>query len=362
MSNVAHRLATGMAVLPVALILLAGAAMILLFAQKNLLVDLQITRNGYASRIAYAAADSGLAVALSKLNDPAQRKTLLSETKGAGTYDTLATSELTQALGESVDVRIKFKALSLGGSDLRLQVQSTGCINDCKKGRAIVSQTIAMRGGIHQIPVALLSARTSIAASGPVTLSNQSPVVRGMLMHAGGGINRDEAVQRLSLPGQNPDLAEAAQDSGYAQQSADQFFARWFGADKDFIRSTATRVTCAGECASSVAALGSRVIWLDGNARLSNGNLGSSAAPVIIIATGSLQLAGTLRLTGIVYSMAPVTNIQLGSGSVEGAVIAEHALNVSQGGRLVYNPVILQRAQSHLGRFVPVPGSWSDGE
>lgn len=362
MSHVARRLALGMAVLPVALILLAGAALILLFAQKNLLVDLQVTRNGYASRVAYAAADSGLAVALSRLNDAAQRKTLLSETKGAGTYDTIASPVFTEILGPSVEARIKLKALRLGGPDVRLQVQSTGCVSDCAKGRVTVSQTMAMRGGIHQIPVALLSARGSIDVSGPVTLSNQSPVVRGMLMHAGSAINSDDAVQRFSLPGQNPDLAEIAHDPRYAQQSVDQFFARWFGADKDFIRSTAAKVTCTGECAGTVAALGSRVIWLDGNARLSNGNLGSPEAPVIIIATGSLQLAGTLRLTGVVYSMAPLTTIQLVSGSIEGAVIAENALNVSQGGRLSYNPVILQRAQSHLGRFVPVPGSWSDGE
>ena len=56
----------GVAVLPVAIILLAGAALMLFFSQKNLLVDLQITRNGYVSRIAYAAADSGLALAMSR--------------------------------------------------------------------------------------------------------------------------------------------------------------------------------------------------------------------------------------------------------------------------------------------------------
>ena len=42
---------SGVAVLPVAIILLAGAALMLFFSQKNLLVDLQITRNGYVSRI-----------------------------------------------------------------------------------------------------------------------------------------------------------------------------------------------------------------------------------------------------------------------------------------------------------------------
>lgn len=353
---------SGLAVLPVAVILLAGAALILLFAQKNLLTDLQITRNGYASRVAYAAADAGLTVALSRLNNPEQRKTVLAETKSAGFYDTILMSTFTQSIGDSVDARIRLKAVSLGGADVRIQLQSTGCVSDCNKGRATVSQSIVLRGGIHLIPYALISARESIDASGPVVLSNQLPAVRGMLMHAGSSIGHDEAVQRFSSPGQNPDLAEVAHDKAYTQQSADQFFQRWFGADKRFIQTQATRITCSGECAGSVAAAGSRVIWLEGNARLSSGNLGTAAAPVIIVATGNLQLAGSVRITGIIYSMAPVTTVQLGMGTVDGALIAENSVHVSQGGQLSYNAVVLQRAQSSLGRFVSVPGGWSDGE
>lgn len=352
----------GLGVLPVALILLAGASLVLLFSQKNLLVDLRITQNGYGSRVAYAAADSGLAVALTRLNDPEHRKTILAETKGAGAYDALVLPAMTQALSEHVDARVKLKASGLSTPDVRLHLQSTGCVSDCRQGRATVSQTVAMRGGIHRIPYALLSARGGIDATGPVTLSNQTSAVRGMLFHAGGAVSHDAAVQRISLPGRNPDLAEQAGDKAYAASSADAFFLQWFGADKAFIRQQAVRIACQGECSGSVAAAGSRVIWLEGDARLSSGTLGSAAAPVIIIASGAMQIASTVRITGIVYSMAPITNVQLGTGVLDGALIAEQRLQVSQGGQLNYNPVVLQRAQSMLGRFVPVPGSWSDGE
>lgn len=353
---------TGLGVLPVALILLAGAALMLLFSQKNLLVDLKITQNGYSSRVAYAAADSGLAVALSRLNDPEQRKAVLADTKGSGAYDAIPQPVITQALGDGVEARVKLKGLALGGPDVRLQVQSTGCISDCAKGRATVAQTLVMRGGIQQMPYAVLSARGSIDVTGPVTLNNQSAAVRGMLMHAGSTITHDASVQRTSLPGQNPDQAEVLNDKAYAQASADAFFQQWFGADKDFIRAQATSISCSGECAGSVAAAGSRVIWLDGDTRLSSGTLGTAAAPVILIASGNLQLAGSVRITGIVYSMSPVTQVQLTMGALEGALIAENRLMVSAGGLLSYNPIVLQRAQSTLGTFVPVPGSWSDGE
>ena len=352
----------GLGVLPVALILLAGAALMLLFSQKNLLVDLKITQNGYASRVAYAAADSGLAHALSRLNDPEQRKALLADSKGSGAYDAISQPAMTQSLGEGVEARIKVKGFALGGPDVRLQLQSMGCVSDCAKGRATVAQIVAMRGGIQQLPYALLSARNSIDVTGPVTLSNGAPAVRGMLMHAGGAVTHDASVQRISLPGTNPDQAEVAYDKTYAQVGAASFFQQWFGADKAFIQTQAVRIRCQGECAGSIAAAGSRVIWLDGDARLSSGTVGTIAAPVIIIASGNLQLAGAVRITGIVYSMAPITQVQLSMGALDGALIAENRLVVSEGGLFSYNPVVLQRAQSMLGVFVPVPGSWSDGE
>lgn len=354
--------AKGFAVLSVALLLLAGAALILLFAQKNLLVDLQITRNGYASRVAYAAADSGLAVALTRLNDPEQRKQHLVDTKGRGFYDAVTMPEMRQSLGDRVDARIKLKGLALGGSDIRLQLQSTGCISDCSQGKATVSQSVVLQGGIHQTPYALLSARNSINVTGPVTLNNPVAAVRGMLMHAGGAVTYDEQVNRMSASGINPDRAQVALDQAYAQQNADAFFHQWFGADKTMIRDNATRIHCQGDCASRLATAGSRVVWLEGDATLGSGSLGSTAAPVIIIAAGNLQLSGSVRVTGIVYSMAPVTQIQLGMGAVDGAIIAENQLQVGQGGMLTYSPVVLSRAQSTLGRFVLVPGSWSDGE
>lgn len=358
------RCQSGVAVLPIALILLVGAGLMLFFSQKNLLIDLQITRNGYASRVAYAAADSGLALALSRLNDPEQRKTILADTKGSGAYDALVIPSFTQRLGDTIDARVTLKSLSLGGADIRLQLQSTGCIADCARGRASVSQIVAMRGGIHRIPFALLSARGSIDATGPVTLSNQSTAVRGMLMHAGGAITYDEAVQRVTTAGGNPDLAQVALDKHYTQQSPDQFFLSWFGADKTFIREHATRVSCQGDCGSAVAALGSRVIWLEGDARLENGTIGTVNAPVILIASGNLHIGGAARITGLIYSTASLTRVQLadGVGSINGAIVAENGLLVGQGGVLAYNPIVLQRAQSALGQFVPISGSWGDGE
>ncbi len=352
----------GVGVLPVALILLAGAALMILFAQRNLLVDLRITQNGYGHRLAYAAAESGLAVALDRLNDPVLRPQILSDRKGNGAYDTILQSEIRVSLGDALNTTIRIKGEGLGGANIRLQLQSTGCVADCKQGQAVISQTLAMRGGVHRLPFSLISARGEITANGPVSLINQAASVRGMLFHAGKGIIYDESVQRTTIPGQQVEAAEVGNEKTYANLSSDRFFEFWFGADKAFDKKAATVINCNGDCSGAVAGVGSRVIWLEGNALLSNGSLGAATSPVVIIASGGLQISGSVRINGLVYSMAPNTETHLISGRLDGALIAENNLRVQGGGVFTYTPTVLQAAQTRLGTFVPVPGSWSDGE
>ena len=356
----------GAGVLPVALILLAGAALMLLFAQRNLLLDWRITQNGYTHRLAYSAAESGLAVVVSALNDPVQRAQMLADKKGVGTYDTIQTPVHTLSLNDTLTASVSIKGQGLGQSDLRLQLQSTGCVSSCEsdktQGRAVVSQTLAMLGGIHRIPYALLTARGTITASGAPMLSNQTSAARGMLLHAGRTITVEDTVIRQTIAGVHPDAASIAADKQLAQMSSDQFFQYWMGADKDFVQKTAKHIRCGGECGNALAAAGSQVIWIDGNARISSGTIGSATAPVVLIASGPLELTGSARITGVLYSMAPATRLAFVQGRLEGAAIAEQDLVIENTGTYTYHPTALQAAQTHLGRFVSAPGRWSDGE
>jgi hypothetical protein len=361
-----HQVQRGGAVLPVALILLAGAALMLLFAQRNLLVDWRITQNGYGHRLAYSAAESGLAAVVSALNDSSQRAQILADTKGMGRYDTVRKPIHELSIGDMLSTRVDIKALGLGQADLRLQLQSTGCVHSCElgksQGRAVVSQTLAMLGGIHRIPYALMTARGAITATGSPTLNNQVSAVRGMLLHAGRDITVDDTVIRQSVPGNPPDATSVAPDKALSQMLPDQFFQYWLGGDKAFVRNTATPITCSGECGMALAAAGSRVIWIAGDARISSGVIGSAAEPVVLLASGTLEITGSARITGIVYSMGPTTRLALTQGRLEGAVIAENDLLIESTGIYNYHATALQAAQTHLGRFVPVPGRWSDGE
>ena len=75
-----------------------------------------------------------------------------------------------------------------------------------------------------------------------------------------------------------------------------------------------------------------------------------------------MQVSGSVRITGVVYSMAPSTELRLSAGRLDGALILENNLLLQDGGVLTYQPITLQRAQTQLGTFIPVPGSWGDGE
>lgn len=354
----------GAAVLPVALILLAGAALVLLFAQRNLLLDWRMAQQGYHHRLAYTAAESGLAVLLAGLNDPTQRPLILADKKGTGAYDTVQVPLHQIPVGPSLSASVNIKALNLGQPDIRLQLTSHGCVADCDRGRAIVSQTLAMRGGIHRLPYALISVRGAATITGTCILSNQSAAVRGMLLHTGKDAVIDDRITQITLPAQSPEGARVLSDKAFAHMSPDQFFQYWFGVDKTTIQNDqmVRRVRCNGECGATLAAIGSKVIWVDGHARLSTGVIGSTAAPVVIIASEALEITGGARITGVIYSMAAQTRLSVTQGGVEGALIAEQDLNIETAGTYRYNPVVLQMAQSRLGRFVAVPGSWSDGE
>ena len=356
----------GAAVLPVALILLAAAALMLLFTQRNLLVDWRMTQNGYGHRLAYSAAESGLAMVLSMLNDPAERVRILTDKKGLGTYDTVQKPLHDLSLGDMLSASVRIKTQGLGQPDLRLQLQSSGCVNSCEpginQGRAVVSQTLAMLGGIHRIPYALMTARGLISASGAPTLNNQTNAVQGMLLHAGQTIVVDDTVIRQTIPGRPVDAASRDADKALAQMPPDQFFQYWMGGDKAFVRKIAKQMTCQGECGSSLAAAGSHVIWIDGNVRISSGVIGTAAAPVVLLVRGSLEITGAARVTGVVYGMGQTIRLGLSQGRIDGAVIAEQDLVLEGIGTYHYHPTALQTAQTHLGRFVPVPGRWVDGE
>jgi hypothetical protein len=113
-----------------------------------------------------------------------------------------------------------------------------------------------------------------------------------------------------------------------------------------------------------------RIIWVEGDltveSDLDPGDLGNAEAPVLIVATGNINLdAASVNIVGLLYSQAAAwNNGGLGDVRLQGAAIAEGnfvASGIGGGNHWVeYRADILSRLGLSTGSFVRVPGSWRD--
>ena len=149
-----------------------------------------------------------------------------------------------------------------------------------------------------------------------------------------------------------------------ASQTADQFFAATFGVDKaTWQRQTVVaRLRCDVDCGPAIhdaIAAGSTLIWVDGDLTLTAPvALGSVARPVVIAASGSARLDGSVTIVGAVYA----ASIALSSPTaiVQGAVLNEGTYTGPASPDFRVDNTVLATLTHHTGSFVRVSGSWRD--
>jgi hypothetical protein len=176
-----------------------------------------------------------------------------------------------------------------------------------------------------------------------------------------------------------------ATDPALGSLSADQMFASMFKMNKaSFKNQPATVVLndCAAACTDKLLSAWQpspglvnpgrinpgQIIWVEGDMTIeSDLILGSAEAPVLIMATGNINLdAASVSIVGVLYSQAASwNNAGLGDIKVQGAAVAEGdfvAAGVGSGGTewLQYDPLVLRWLRLSTGSFVRVPGSWRD--
>jgi hypothetical protein len=102
-----------------------------------------------------------------------------------------------------------------------------------------------------------------------------------------------------------------------------------------------------------------RPIWINGDLSVGNVDVGSPAAPVLLVVEGNVTLAANTRIYGLVYTQATEWAIA-GTGLVQGAVIAEGDVEGVSAPTIVFDPGIVNLLRADYGSFVRVPGSWKD--
>ena len=259
-----------------------------------------------------------------------------------------------------------------------LQLIATGCTGlagPCAPGggtstdaSARVQVAVGLVPGLVTPPAAPLTVRDSVdAGAAALGLHNADAESVGLAVHAGAAVVAP-AARITSAPGGVASQAMVEHDASLRALGPDQFFATYFRLSKTAWRDqpAATRVVCHGNCSATlIEAIGdgtsNRLIWIDGDLQLDAPLvLGTRERPVILVATGAVELRGPIAIHGLVYAAAIEWNDSGSGAMLRGAAIAEGGYSGNGAPDFVYDAAVLAALRGNTGSFARVPGSWKD--
>lgn len=332
MTRPALRRQRGAVTLAITLALLAAMLITLWAANRNLLLEWRQSVNQAHAAAAFEAADAGLDWATAMLNDGA---------------------------------RI--------GSDCRPSPLSAQSFREQQLDTTLASFT----------PRALRPACTRSAAGWSCTCAGSAVAdagseptfnvrfdvgaAAGQLRITATGSQRDASAQHTALVELQPALPHppaAALTVKAIGESNDSFFVRHFGLSKaQWLRQPAVHhLACEGDCSAALAMLaaqGITLVALPGDLMLRGPlALGTPERPLLIAATGQVQLQGAVQLHGVIHAAgfgwaAP-------SATIRGALISKGAAEGDASLDLARDAAVLEALRTRHGSFVRLPGSWRD--
>lgn len=332
MTRPALRRQRGAVTLAITLALLAAMLITLWAANRNLLLEWRQSINQAHAAAAFEAADAGLDWATAMLNDTA---------------------------------RI--------GNDCRPSPLSAQSFREQQLDTTLASFT----------PRALRPACTRSAAGWRCTCAGAAVADAGgapafsLYIDAGAGVGqlrvtatgsqREASAQHTALVELQPALPHppaAALTVKAAGESIDGFFVRHFGVSKaQWLRQPAVHhLACEGDCGGALAALAAQGVTLVALPRdlLLRGPLalGTPERPMLIVATGQVQLQGAVQLHGVIHAAG--LGWAAPAATVRGALIGEGAAAGDGSLDLARDESVLEALRTRYGSFVRLPGSWRD--
>lgn len=273
--------------------------------------------------------------------------------------------------GESVLIT----AYGCTSADPRCVPGATGTADSYQK----LSVILKLKPALQSVPAAALTTGGSLyLTSSASSITNTDRNTNGLLVNAGGGINTTgvagcsgsphdfQTTTTLNgTPWQNSMVAGDTSLSSLAS-SPDAMFEAYFNttlAEYQADRGTKTLSSCGSVSSDfdSAYAAGYRAFYSTCDLNRSGSNIGSAAAPVVFVTTGSLRLQGGATLYGLIYGdQATWDQVGLGNGGVEGAMIVRGNYCANANADYNYNADVLRRIRGDTGVLVRVPGSWKD--
>ena len=287
-------------------------------------------------------------------------------------------SELTPSFG------ITMAAGTRGGT---FSLRSRGCtdsvIDNCVvssdvAGRSQAQQAlvdfralIALVSAVRNPPAAPLIVKGDLTMTGTgLGLHNTDARSAGSLLAIGGawsGLNED---RMQSVPGTSAAQALIQGDHTLNTTDAEGVFKMFMGAKGSRYKQhpSLRTVTCAGDCAGAIQtayAAGQRILWVEGPLKISsNKTLGSVGDPVLVIATGNVELTGPFQFNGMLVAQADLDWNNAGgvTSLVNGIVLVGGNMRTAGSMDISYQQAVADQLRNRMGSFVRVPGSWTDND
>ncbi len=358
-----RRVERGVSTLAMCAVLLGVLALGAAWATRQLTTAQRVAANDFRAAVAFEAAESGLAWAVAMLN-------------GGAIDDAChpATASGSSALPAS-DFRDRFLEISMNGHYRApfdaIPGGGPGCSNAeplrwiC---RCATSGSPAATAGDPAAPGAAARARFSVRFAdagwpGQVKLiargcSDQRPDCDDL---SAGPVAVAESAQHLAL------LSALRSPPATARVEGPGSFIRVFGIPPARYRSqpALVRLRCSGDCADPLAqalARGRRLIWFDGDARLSRWPASAlNGEPLVLIVDGQLDLSAPGHPQGLLYARGGI-NWHPPAGlaaSLRGAVVTDGVIGHGRSVQVIHDGAVLMRIQRQMGSFLPVPGGWT---
>ncbi|MED5621337.1 pilus assembly PilX family protein [Ideonella sp. BN130291] len=229
---------------------------------------------------------------------------------------------------------------------------------------AVAQVQAALLPALATPPAATLTASGSIrTGTAAVGLYNTDARGSGLAVHAGASVQAEGA--RVAGP---PGAMSAvlANDSALAARSFERLMLSHLGVPKDSYGQlpSVRTLQCAGDCTAAVQAAvrsGIRQLWIVGDATLADVELGTTAAPVVLVVDGRLSLSAGVRITGFMLARSlQWDHGASGSAWLRGAAMVAGDAQLSGTPDLMYDAAVLHTLNRLTGSFVKVPGSWKD--
>jgi Tfp pilus assembly protein PilX len=256
------------------------------------------------------------------------------------------------------------------------------------EGRTVMGAVFMLSGRATSYPQSALTARGAVTASG-LSLSNTASAGSGITVHASGSINTvglalttsaGNALSGSTLPLDTdlnpPEIVASGAVPGIT--APERFFAATFMlTPQRWVQMPGVvRVDCpagAGGCPAdtvrtAIANNPGRPLWLTDSLLVdSAGDIGSAAAPVMMVIDGNLEFStagvtvhGLLMIRPLAPAVSWNTGASVQPGTIRGAVVVDGSVTGISNLVVQYDSDVLTNLRSSSGTFFRVPGSWRD--